>query len=84
MKCSKCGHELPYDSQFCQYCFEKVVVRPTGNFMEIDVDDLQDCLNECPNGKRTRQNMKAPAGLMYRYAIPRHIVPVFEFRNCWG
>lgn len=42
---------------------------------EIDVDDLQECLDECPRGKRTRQNMKALAGLMYKYGIPRHVIP---------
>ena len=41
-------------------------------FNEIGLDDLQDCVNECPQGKRTRENMKALAGLMYKYALPRH------------
>ena len=40
---------------------------------DIDIDDLQECADECPNGKRTRQNMKALAGLLYKYAIPRHM-----------
>lgn len=38
---------------------------------EIDIDDLQECLDECPKGKRTRQNMKALCGLLYKYTIPR-------------
>lgn len=38
----------------------------------ITVDDLQDCIDECSKGKRTRENMKALAGLLYKYAIPRH------------
>lgn len=38
---------------------------------EVDIDDLQECIDECPHGKRTRQNMKAVCGLMYKYAIPR-------------
>lgn len=42
---------------------------------EIDIDDLQDCLDDCPHGKRTRENMKALAGLMYKYGIPRHLIP---------
>ena len=42
---------------------------------DIDVDDLQECLDECPRGKRTQQNMKALAGLLYKYGIPRHIIP---------
>lgn len=37
----------------------------------ITIDDLQDCLDECPNGKRTRQNMKTLCGLIYKYGIPR-------------
>lgn len=42
-------------------------------FDRIDVDDLQECLDDCPKGKRTRENMKALAGLLYKYAIPRHM-----------
>ena len=37
----------------------------------ITVDDLQECMDECPKGKRTRENMKALCGLLYKYAIPR-------------
>lgn len=39
----------------------------------IDIDDLQECLDECPKGKRTRENMKALCTLLYKYAIPRHL-----------
>lgn len=42
-------------------------------FAAVDVDDLQDCLDDCPKGKRTKENMKAAVGLMYKYAIPRHL-----------
>ena len=42
-------------------------------FDEVDIDDLQECLDDCPKGKRTRENMKALAGLLYKYAIPRHL-----------
>lgn len=38
---------------------------------EISIDDLQECLDECPRGKATRHNMKTLGGLMYDYAIPR-------------
>ena len=38
---------------------------------EITVDDLQECLDDCPKGKRTKENMRALLGLMYKYAIPR-------------
>lgn len=40
---------------------------------DIDVDDLQDCLDDCPRGKRTKENMKALAGLLYKYGIPRRL-----------
>ena len=40
---------------------------------DIEIDDLQECLDDCPHGKRTKQNMKALAGLMYKYAIPRQL-----------
>lgn len=42
---------------------------------EIDVDDLQECVDDCPRGKRTRVNMKAVCGLVYKYGIPRKAVP---------
>ena len=42
-------------------------------FDQIDIDDLQECIDDCPKGKRTRENMKALAGLLYKYAIPRHM-----------
>lgn len=38
---------------------------------DIEIDDLQECLDDCPKGKRTRENMKALAGLLYKYAVPR-------------
>ena len=40
---------------------------------DIEIDDIQECLDDCPHGKRTKQNMKALAGLMYKYAIPRQL-----------
>jgi len=41
----------------------------------IDIDDLQECMDDCPAGRRTRENMKALCGLMYKYGIPRDYVP---------
>lgn len=41
---------------------------------DIDIDDLQDCLDECSKGRRTKENMKALCGLLYKFAIPRHYV----------
>ena len=42
---------------------------------EVDVDDLQECIDECPHGKRTRENMKTLVGLIYKYGIPRGYFP---------
>ncbi len=42
---------------------------------DIDIDDLQDCLDNCGKGKRTQENMKALCGLVYKYGIPRQAVP---------
>ena len=42
---------------------------------DIEIDDLQECIDECPHGKRTKQNMKALCGLVYKYGIPRELVP---------
>lgn len=41
-------------------------------FSEVDLDDLQECLDDCVKGKRTKENMKALAGLLMKYALPRH------------
>jgi integrase len=42
---------------------------------DIDVDDLQDCIDNCGRGKRTQENMRAVCGLVYKYGIPRQCVP---------
>ena len=42
---------------------------------DLDIDDLQDCLDDSDAGKRTRQNAKAVLGLVYKYGIPRDAVP---------
>lgn len=42
---------------------------------DIDVDDLQECLDTCGKGKRTQENMKALCGLIYKYGIPRQAIP---------
>ena len=43
------------------------------NIREITVDDLQDCIDDCPKGKQTKRNMKTLCGLLYKYAIPRNL-----------
>lgn len=42
---------------------------------ELDVDDLQDCLDEAEVGKRTKENARAALGLVYKYGIPRNVIP---------
>ncbi len=42
---------------------------------DLDVDDLQDCLDDSVSGKRTRENARAALGLVYKYGIPRDAVP---------
>lgn len=42
---------------------------------DIDVDDLQECLDTCGKGRRTQENMKAACGLVYKYGIPRQAIP---------
>lgn len=43
--------------------------------VDVDVDDLQECMDECPYGKPTRRNMKTTAGLIYKYGLPRGYFP---------
>ena len=42
---------------------------------DVDIDDLQECIDECPRGKSTRKNMRTAVGLMYKYGIPRGYFP---------
>lgn len=42
---------------------------------DIDIDDLQDCLDDADAGRRTLENAKAALGLVYKYGIPRDAVP---------
>lgn len=42
---------------------------------DIDIDDLQDCVDGCGKGKRTQQNMKSVCGLIYKFGIPRQMTP---------
>lgn len=43
-------------------------------FRQIGVDDWQRCIDECPQGRRTQENMRALVSLLYKYAIPRGLV----------
>lgn len=45
---------------------------------DISAGDLQECMDACPRGKRTHQNMKVVAGLLWKYAKSKHIVSQVE------
>ena len=49
--------------------------------VDISADDLQQCMDACPRGKRTHQNMKVVAGLLWKYAKDKHIVAQIESEN---
>ncbi len=42
---------------------------------DLDIDDLQDCMDDADAGRRTLENAKAALSLVYRYGIPRDAVP---------
>ena len=50
---------------------------------EITAADLQKCMDDCPRGKRTHQNMKVVAGLIWKYAMDKHIVTQVESANLY-
>lgn len=41
---------------------------------KITSDDLQECMDKCLSGKRTHENMKCVAGLLWKYAIDKNIL----------
>lgn len=53
---------------------------------ELTIDDLQDCVDMCPRGKSTRENMKYLAVQMYKYAEARLMVQknIASFIYCAG
>lgn len=42
---------------------------------EIELDDIQECVDNCPAGKRTQQLMRSVVRNMYDFGIPRHMIP---------
>ena len=40
---------------------------------EITVEELQQCVNDCPKKKATRENIVLAAKAIYKYAVPRRI-----------
>lgn len=41
---------------------------------KISSDDLQHCMDACTAGKRTHQNMRTTAGLLWAYAVDKKVV----------
>lgn len=50
----------------CKYVHNK-------KMSEIKAAHLQKCIDECPNGKRTKQNIKALSSLLFKYAMQNDI-----------
>jgi len=48
---------------------------------EISAGDLQKCLDDCPRGHRTHQNMKCVAGLLWAYSVDNNLVDKDITRN---
>ena len=40
---------------------------------DITVEQLQQCVNDCPKKKATRENIVLAAKAIYKYAVPRHL-----------
>lgn len=46
-----------------------------GTFIDlITADDLQKCMDDCPSGKRTHENMRCIANLLWKYAIDKNLL----------
>lgn len=43
-------------------------------FAEVYVDELQECLDECPRKRRTKEDMRTVAHLLYKYAVQLRLV----------
>ena len=48
---------------------------------DISASDLQECMDDCPKGHRTHQNMKCTAGLLWSFGIDNHYVDKDITRN---
>lgn len=55
--------------------FDKFKVLWPLKLSQLTIDDLQECIDVCPRGKQTKENMKTVLGLVYKYGIPRKLVP---------
>ena len=46
-----------------------------GSYVDlINANDLQECMDQCKSGKRTHENMRCIANLLWKYAIDKNIV----------
>ena len=45
------------------------------HFSDLQVDDYQDCIDDCQRGRQTKDNMRTVLGLVYKFALPRGAVP---------
>ena len=46
-----------------------------GVYMDlITAEDLQQCMDDCKSGKRTHENMRCVANLLWKYAIDKNII----------
>lgn len=68
----KAGKSTMDGYKYAMKYFEPVWFYPMD---DLDIDDLQECLDNCGKGRRTQENMKAVCGLVYKYGIPRQAVP---------
>ena len=62
MNCYRAGFRLFAPLWFCP-------------MSDLDIDDLQACLDDAEIGKRTRENARTALGLVYKFGIPRNCVP---------
>jgi integrase len=59
----------------CYYSAYKHYSSLHGTYMDkITPEELQGCMDTCGAGKRTRQNMRTIAGLLWKYAIGKNVV----------
>ena len=55
----------------------------SSNIRSISAGNLQKCLDDCPRGHRTHQNMKVTAGLLWSYAMDHDLVAKDVTRNLY-
>ena len=42
----------------------------------VEIDDIQECIDDCPRAKQTKKNMRTVCSLIYKYAVPRGYAPM--------